>query len=105
MKGKYIIMLLLFLFSCKNDDDIKRGLEIYSDKFIKKKKIDVSGYKKEYSIVKGKDYTHYYLTYYKIIEKDSSIIYFIRDEWGEYFIGANSYFDINVLGIPKEELE
>ena len=56
-------------------------------------------------ITKGVSYTHYTLKYYKVIGKDTAIIYFSMDDSADYFIESNNYFKINVLGFSEEELE
>ena len=97
--------MLFILLSCENEKKIESRLEVYSKLFIEKKKRDLSDYKKEYYITKGSDYTHYTLKYYKIIGKDTAIIYFSRDDTADYFIEANKYFDIHVLGLSEEDLK
>ena len=105
MRVFYLIILLFTLLSCESEKEIEGNLEKYSKHFIKENKIDLSDYKREFYITKGVSYTHYTLKYYKVIGKDTAIIYFSRDDTADYFIESNKYFDIHVLGFSEEDLE
>lgn len=101
----FLVIVFFICLSCDNEKEIERRLELYSEDFIKRKNISLKDYKREYYIIKGKDYTHYTLKYYKIIERDTAIIWFSRDDTADYFIQSNDFFKIHILGVPKEELE
>lgn len=101
----FLVIAFFICLSCDNEKEIERRLELYSEDFIKRKNISFKDYKREYYIRKGESYTNYVLKYYKKVDKDTAIIWFSRDDTGEYFISANDYFMKNILVIPNEELE
>lgn len=101
----FLVIGFFICLSCDDEKEIERRLDVYSEDFIKRKNISLKDYKREYYIRKGESYTNYVLKYYKKVDKDTAIIWFSRDDTGEYFISANDHFMKNILGIPNEELE
>lgn len=92
---KYFILILFtfFLFnSCENEQVIHSNLIKESAKFFKKRNIDSKNFNTQFYIKKGDYYTHYVLKYYKVINNDSLIIYFTRDDTADYFMESNNNF-------------
>ncbi|AZA52498.1 hypothetical protein [Chryseobacterium sp. G0201] len=89
-------IFLLFLYSCNKDTLIKNNLEKTSSDYFTKHKIDTTEFKSIYYIrSKSNDtvlHKHYVLKYYRLINKDSVIIWFSRDDEAEYFIDINDEF-------------
>lgn len=90
-----LLFLLVFMFSCNQNKTTEESLKKESFSFFKKNKIDTVDFKKRYYIKENKSigYTHYILKYYKMIGKDSVIVWFTRDDEADYSIQTNDNFD------------
>lgn len=94
MRTSILLLLFVFLFSCNENGVIQENLDNESCVFFKKHEIDTIGFKKIYYIREDKSvpYKHYILKYFKILDEDSIIIWFTRDDQADYFIQTNDNF-------------
>ncbi len=96
---RLIILFALFiklglLFSCEENKNIEDSLRKQSSDFFQKKNINQNDFKTEYYIVSNPKigYTHYVLKCFQVIDNDSVIIYFSRDDTADYWIESNESF-------------
>ena len=82
------------MISCNENKIIEENLRKESYSFFKRKNINHHDFKTNFYIKSNKDigYTHYVLKCYKILENDSLIIYFSRDDSAAYWIETNDLF-------------